>query len=319
MGQMPEVGAEIDLSIIIVNWNVKDLLRDCLTSIRDNIGDTTFEVIVVDSASSDGTPQMVEEEFPWVTLIASQENLGYPRGNNMGIETSQGRNILILNPDTIVLENALGIMNNYLDEHIDVGAIGPQLLNIDGSVQSSRRHFPSLLTGMFESTWLEPLAPKSVLNHYYARDLPDDEENDVDWVTGASLMVPRRVIDHVGLLDEGYFMYSEELDWCRRIKDAGWRIVYLPQAQIVHHVGKSSEQAITARHINFQQAKLRYYRKYHGRTTAGSLRAFLLANYLWQIVLEAVKGLFGHKRDMRRQRVHSYWQVIRSGLRPAGY
>jgi len=114
-------------------------------------------------------------------------------------------------------------------------------------------------------------------------------------------------------------MYSEELDWCRRINDAGWRIVYLPQAKIVHHVGKSSEQAVTERHINFQQAKLRYFRKHHGRIAAGIIRAVILANYTWQLALEGAKGLVGHNRKLRRQRVQAYWQVIRSGLRPAGY
>lgn len=316
---MADREGQVDLSIIIVSWNVKALLRECLMSIRKNISAIDFEVIVVDSASSDGSPQMVAEEFPWVTLISSEQNLGYPRGNNIGILVSSGRHVLILNPDTIILNDALSIMLNYLEDHIDVGALGPQLLNADGTVQSSRRRFPSLITGIFESTWFEPFAPRRVLKGYYALDLPDDQENDVDWVTGACLMVPRRVIDHVGPFDEGYFMYSEELDWCRRIKDAGWRVVYLPQAKIIHYVGKSSEQAITARHVNFQQAKLRYYRKYHGPIAAGSLRGLLLANYAWQLVLEATKGLLGHKRELRRQRVQSYWQVIRSGLRPAGY
>jgi hypothetical protein len=123
----------------------------------------------------------------------------------------------------------------------------------------------------------------------------------------------------VGGMDEAYFMYSEELDWCRRIKDSGWRVVYYPEAKIVHYVGQSSDQAVVARHINFQQAKLRYFRKYNGRFTALVLRLFLLLNYSWQLILEAVKGLFGHKRPLRRQRVQAYWQVIRSGLRPAGY
>ena len=317
--QMAENQAHIDLSIIVVNWNVKELLRECLASIQEHDGDITLEAIVVDSASSDGSPKMVEEEFPWVKLIASKQNLGYPRGNNLGILASNGRHVLILNPDTVVLNDALEVMVKYLDDHIDVGVVGPQLLNADGTIQSSRRRFPSLLTGLFESTWFEPLAPRGLIRQYYAQDLPDDQENDVDWVTGASLMIPRRVIEHVGLFDEGYFMYSEELDWCRRINDAGWRIVYLPQAQIVHHIGKSSEQAVTARHVNFQQAKLRYFRKHHGRFAAGSLRLFLLANYSSQLVLEAAKGLLGHKRGIRRQRVRSYWQVIRSGLRPAGY
>ncbi len=309
----------IDLSIVIVNWNVRELLRECLHSIQAQRGDLEMEVIIVDSASSDGSQQMVEEEFPWVRLIASDENLGYPRGNNLGITASCGRHVLILNPDTIVLDNALAIMIKYLDDHIDVGVVGPQLLNPDGSVQSSRRRFPSMATGLFESTWLQTLAPRALLTRYYMLNLPDDEENDVDWVTGACLMVPRRIIDHVGLFDEGYFMYSEELDWCRRISDAGWRIVYLPTAQIVHHVGKSSEQAITARHVNFQQAKLRYFRKHHGRLAAGTLRFFLLANYASQIVLEGAKGALGHKRGLRRQRIRSYWQVLRSGLHAAGY
>jgi hypothetical protein len=316
---MSELENGLDLSVIIVNWNVKELLRECLNSIQGQFGGLNGEVIVVDSASSDGSQAMVKEEFPWVRLIASDENLGYPRGNNLGITASSGRHVLILNPDTVLLNNTLPVMVDYLNNHIDVGVVGPQLLNPDGSVQSSRRRFPTLLTGLFESTWLEPLVPDSLLARYYVLDLPDDEENDVDWVTGACMMVPRRILDHVGLFDEAYFMYSEELDLCRRVCVAGWRIVYLPEAQVVHHVGKSSEQAVTARHVNFQQAKLRYFRKHHGRLAAGTLRLFLLANYAWQIALEGAKGLLGHKRALRRQRIHSYWQVLRSGLRPAGY
>jgi N-acetylglucosaminyl-diphospho-decaprenol L-rhamnosyltransferase len=124
-------------------------------------------------------------------------------------------------------------------------------------------------------------------------------------------------VEQVGGLDPGYFMYSEELDWCRRIRAAGWRVVYLPAAQIVHHAGKSSEQAVTARHINFQRAKLRYYRKYHGSGAAWLLRLFLLASYVAQIGVEGAKGIIGHKRALRRQRVASYWEVVKSGLRPA--
>ena len=316
---MADLESGLDLSIIIVNWNVKELLRECLNSIQRQLDGLDGEVVVVDSASSDSSQAMIAEEFPWVRLIASDENLGYPRGNNLGIAASSGRHVLILNPDTVLLDNSLSVMVDYLNQHIDVGVVGPQLLNPNGSVQSSRRRFPTLLTGLFESTWLESLAPARLLSHYYVLDLPDDEENDVDWVTGACMMVPRRVFDHVGLFDEGYFMYSEELDLCRRVCEAGWRIVYLPEAQVVHHVGKSSEQAVTARHVNFQQAKLRYFRKHHGRLAAGTLRLFLLANYAWQIGLEGTKGLLGHKRGLRRQRIHSYWQVLRSGLRPAGY
>lgn len=306
------------LSIIIVNWNVRDLLRECLRSIDSGRGDLALEVIVVDSASADGSVDMMRAEFPWVRLIACDENVGFPRGNNLGLAQARGDCLLLLNPDTVVLGDALTVMRDYLAAHPAVGAIGPQLLNPDGSVQSSRRRFPTLATGFFESTWLQGLAP-GVLRRYYALDLPDDATAEVDWLTGACIMAPRAIYERIGGLDEGYFMYSEELDWCRRIVVAGWRVVYHPAARVVHHVGQSSDQAVTARHINFQQSKLRYYRKYHGRAAAGALRLFLLANYAGQLVLEGIKGVLGSKRDLRRQRVHAYAAVLRSGLRPAGY
>ncbi|MBK8989179.1 MAG: glycosyltransferase family 2 protein [Chloroflexi bacterium] len=308
-----------DLSIIIVNWNVRELLRDCLNSIDSRRGGMALEVIVVDSASSDGSAAMLAADFPWVTLIACDENVGFPRGNNLGIAKANGRYILLLNPDTAVVDDALTTLFTYLQGQPDVGIVGAQLLNGDGSVQSSRRRFPTLATAFFESTWLQPLAPPRLLARYYVRDLPDDQTADVDWVTGACMMAPRTAVEAIGGLDEAYFMYSEELDWCRRFKDAGWRVVYLPTAQIIHYEGKSSEQAVVARHINFQRAKLRYFRKYHSRLAAGLLRSFLLLNYLAQLVVEAVKGLLGHKRPLRRQRVRAYWAVLRSGLRPAGY
>ncbi len=313
----------VDLSIIIVSWNVRDHLRACLASVESSIkrhGDSlTLEVIVVDSGSSDGTPTMVRETFPWVQLIARKENVGFPRGNNLGLSQAKGRHLLLLNPDTEIVGDALGQMVTYLEAHPDVGAVGPQLLNPDGTVQSSRRRFPTLMTAAFESTWLQPLAPPGLLARYYVADVPADQPADVDWLVGACLMVPTRIVEAVGTLDEAYFMYSEELDWCRRIKAAGFRIVFLPEAQVLHYVGKSSEQAVTERHINFQRAKLRYFRKYHGPLAAGLLRLVLLLNYLSQLALEALKGLLGHKRPLRWQRVRAYWRVLRSGLRPAGY
>ncbi len=307
-----------DLSILIVNWNVRDLLRECLRSIAAGRGNLTLELIVVDSASADGSADMVATEFPWVTLIRCAENVGFPRGNNIALARARGRALLLLNPDTVIVGNALPTLLAYLDAHPDVGVVGPQLLNPDASVQSSRRRFPTVLTGYFESTWLQGLAP-GLLRRYYALDLPDDASADVDWLMGACLLVPRAVYEQVGGLDEGYFMYSEELDWCRRIKATGRRVVYYPAAQVIHHAGQSSDQAITARHVNFQRAKLRYYRKYHGRAAAAALRLFLLASYAWQLALEGVKGLLGSKPALRRQRVAAYAAVLRTGLPPAGY
>ena len=309
----------VDLSIIIVSWNVRELLQGCLASIEAGKGALALETIVVDSGSSDSSPEMVREQFSWVRLIARQDNVGFPLGNNIGLAEANGRYLLLLNPDTEIVSDALSTMVAYLAANPDVGVVGGQLLNSDGTVQSSRRRFPTTATAFFESTWLQPFAPKSILRRYYAEDIGDGETADVDWVKGACLMTRRTILEQVGPLDADYFMYSEELDWCRRIKTAGWRVVYLPQAKIIHFEGKSSEQAVTARHINFQRAKLRYFRKYHGMMVTLALRIFLLLNYVWQLGLEAVKGLAGHKKELRRQRVRAYWQVIRSGLRPAGY
>lgn len=308
-----------DLTVIIVSWNVCSLLRTCLGSLEQQRDTLSMEVIVVDAASADGSAAMVRADFPWVRLEAQTNNVGFPRGNNIGIRIAAGRYLLLLNPDTEAPAGSLRKMVAHLEAHADVGVLGSQLRFPDGTIQSSRRRFPTLATGFFESTWLQPYAPARVLDRYYMRDVPDDAIADVDWVMGACLMTRRQVIDQVGLLDEEYFMYSEELDWCRRIKSAGWRVVYFPDARIIHHEGKSSEQAVTARHINFQRAKLRYFRKHHGRPACLTLRLFLLAGYGWQLLLEGCKGVLGHKRSLRWQRVGSYWQVLRSGLRPAGY
>jgi N-acetylglucosaminyl-diphospho-decaprenol L-rhamnosyltransferase len=329
----------VDISVVIVSWNVRDLLRRCLRSILDRGSSTldtqysvpgasrghpastiqhpapTTEVIVVDNASTDGSIQMVQAEFPAVHLIANAENRGFPAANNQGIAVAQGRYVLLLNSDAEVVGDALAAMVAFADEHPDAGVVGPQLLNPDGSVQSSRRRFPTLATAFFESTWLQRYAPRRLLERYYVLDQPDDAVQDVDWVKGAALMARRDAIAQVGPMDEGYFMYSEELDWCRRFREAGWRVVYLPTARIVHHEGKSSEQVLPARHIHFQSSKVRYFRRYHGRIAAEALRLFLLGNYAWQLALEGAKWLVGHKRPLRAGRIAAYRQVLRSRLR----
>ena len=192
-----------DLSIIIVSWNVRELLRACLDSIDSQRHGLDLEVIVVDGASVDGSPAMVRESFPWVKLIACEENVGFPRGNNIGLAEANGRYLLLLNPDTEIKGDALPVMVDFLETHQDVGLVGPQLLNSDGSIQDSRRRFPKLATALFESTWLEPVAPKRILRHYYARDLPDDQMADVDWVTGACMLTHHKIFNAIG----GLFHY----------------------------------------------------------------------------------------------------------------
>lgn len=334
-----------DLSIVIVSWNVRDLLRRCLESIGGAIGPRAsqggssskeygvtelsheetgleIEIIVVDNGSSDGSVEMVhdlrveEGHFPNVCLIANEDNRGFSAANNQGISIAEGRYVLLLNPDTEIVGDALTALVAFADAHRDVGITVPQLLNPDGTVQSSRRRFPTLWTALFESTWLEPVAPRGLLDRYYVVDQPDDVVQDVDWVTGAAMLARREAIENVGSLDEDFFMYSEELDWCRRLKAAGWRIVYVPTAQIVHHGGKSSEQVVAARHLHFQTSKVRYFQKHHGPLAAEALRWFLLANYAWQLALEGAKWLVGHRRSLRAQRIAAYRQVLGSGLRP---
>ena len=307
----------VDLSVVIVSWNVRDLLRQCLSTLADS-HPLSLKVIVVDNASADDSVDMLRAEFPAVQLVANPDNRGFPAANNQGIAVAHGRYILLLNSDTEVVGDALATMVAFADAHPDVGVVGPQLLNPDGSVQSSRRRLPTLATAFFESTWLQPYAPRRLLERYYVLDQPDDATLDVDWVKGAALMARREAIEQVGLLDEGFFMYSEELDWCRRFREAGWRVVYLSTAQITHHEGKSSEQVLPARHIHFQTSKVRYFRKYHGRLAAQVLRLFLLANYVWQLGVEGAKWLVGHRRSLRARRVATYWQVLRSGLRQRG-
>lgn len=305
----------IDLSIIIVSWNVADLLRACLDSIYANCAGLEIEVIVVDSASSDATLTLLRTQYPQVNLIAQDKNVGFTCGNNIGLQAAQGRHLLLLNPDTLIIGPALSTLVIYLDDHAEVGIVGPHTLNTDGTTQSSRRRFPTLGTAFFESTWLQPYAPQKLLDYFYVNDAPNDATLAVDWVQGSALMARRAVYEQIGPLDEGYAMYSEELDWCKRAKTAGWGVVFVGSAQIIHHGGKSTEQAGARKHIHFQASKLRYFRKYHGWGIALILRLFLLIGYLWQLLLEAGKSLLGNQRPMRRERIKTYWQVIRSGLR----
>ncbi len=329
---------QVDLSIVIVNWNVRALLRRCLASLvrervrvpakgsieedrlpgwpgRNGPPAAVFEVVVVDCDSTDGSAEMVGREFPWAKLIASDDNLGYARGNNQGIAEATGRYILILNPDTEVVDDALATMVRYLDEHPAVGILGPGLINPDGALQSSRRRYPTLATAFLESTLLQQWCPKNrVARRYYMSDCPADVPQPVEWLVGAALMIRREAWQQVGPLDEGFFMYFEELDWCRRCQAAGWEIHYLPAAQIIHHEGKSSEQVATDRTIRFHRSKIRYFRKYYGVGWALVIRFFLLGTFALQLCEESLKWLIGHRRGLRRARVASYWQVLRSGL-----
>ena len=318
-----------DLSIVIVSWNVADLLGACLESIYSGaqsrlggdsvlrVGERTVEVFVVDNASTDGSVEMVRSKYPHVSVIASEVNLGFTRGNNLALERCRGRYVLLLNPDTELVGDALTGMVEHMEGHLDVGLLGPRLVHSDGTTQSSRRRFPTLATALMEGTLLHQWWPCNPwARSYHMADSDDDFTQSVDWVSGACMLVRRRAIDQVGLLDEAFFMYSEEMDWCRRMVDAGWRVVYLPTASVIHHEGQSSDQVVAERHIHFQTSKVTYFRKHHGQAQAEMLRWFLLATYLFQLAEESLKWALGHKRALRRSRMAAYARVLGSWLRP---
>lgn len=273
----------------------------------------------MDNGSADGSAAMVQTEFPGVRLLAETANHGFAHGNNLGIAASRGRLVLLLNPDTVLEPGSLGALAGYLDAHPAVGLVGPRLLNPDGSPQSSRRRFPTWGTGLIESTPLQPWLPRlGLLRRYYVLDRSDDEAQAVDWVAGACMLARRVALAQVRGFDPGYFMYSEELDLCRRLRATGWEIGYEPAARVVHYGGQSSDQNIPARHIRFNQAKLRYFARWHGRGAAAALRLWLCALYAWQGGLEAGKWLLGHRRSLRRERVALYSQVVRALWRADG-
>jgi len=258
------------LSIIIVSWNVREDLVRCLRSIEENQPRAEFEIIVVDNASSDGTIDNIKSNFPGVTIIANKENRGFATGNNQGIKKSRGQYLLFLNPDTIVHPLSLDVLMNFMDGNSKAGACGPKLLNEDGMTQPSTRRFPTFRGALYRHTAFRFLRIfRSEYEKLLMKDFDYDREMDVDEVTGAALMVRRSVIDRVGCMDESFFMYYEEVDLCYRIKQAGWRIVFVPEAVITHSGGRSASQISVMNHILMLTSLLTFFRKHRGKLATG--------------------------------------------------
>lgn len=313
------------LTVIIVSWNVCDDLLACLTSLYSAPPKTSgMRVVVVDNASHDGSPDRVAEAYPDVHLVRNTVNRGFTGGNNDGLAAARAwvpeppgldDFALLLNPDTVVPPGALDSLLAEARAHPEAGVIGPRLIYGDGSPQSSRRRFPTLATGLFESTWLQRIAPRDVLDRYFARDLPEDAPAEVDWVVGAAMLARWQTIASVGVLDEAaFFMYSEETDWCRRIKAAGWRVRWTPAATIQHHEDRSSRQVSGLRMIRFATSRARYFAKHHGRLQAALVRLNFLTGFAAQMVVESAKWLVGHKRQLRADRIRAYGAALKSGL-----
>ena len=257
---------QIKLSIIIVSWNVCDQVKDCLHSIKSNPPGSGYEVIVVDNASTDNTVEIIKELFPDITVITNTSNRGFAAANNMGIKNSSGEYVLLLNPDTIVHKKAFDTLIEFMDKNQDAGACGPQLLNSDGTIQPSVRRFPTFRSTFYFYTVFRFLG---VFRRHYKdwrmKDFDHKSRQDVDQVMGAALMLRKSTMDQVGIMDEAFFMYYEEVDLCYRLRLAGWRIVFIPSAVITHLGGQSIKQIPAQKRMMTLKSLLTLLRKHRGR------------------------------------------------------
>jgi hypothetical protein len=268
----------LDLSVVIVNYNTRDLLRDCLHSALESRGSISFEVAVVDNASTDGSVEMARSEFPQVRLIASAVNGGYAYANNLGLKAAQqARYYLLLNPDTVLPPSALADMVAYMDGKPDAGIAGPRLVLTDGGLDlACRRGFPSPAVSLYRLSGLSRLFPKSRrFGRYNMTYLNPDEEAEVDSVVGAFMMVRAEAMAQAGLLDEAFFMYGEDIDWAFRIKQAGWKVYYNPAVTVLHYKRAASRHSRRAQY-EFQRAMLIFYRKHYAATTNRLLHYLIL-------------------------------------------
>lgn len=287
-----------DLSIVIVNWNTLEMLRDCLASVLASDGGRASEVIVIDNASDDGSADMVAAEFPQVRLIRNSENRGFAAANNQGFAIARGRHVLLLNSDTLVHGDVLADSVAWLDAHPEAAAMGCRVLNTDGSVQLTCSMYPSILNQLLMASGLWKLRRPRFFGRYLMTDWKRDSEREVEVISGCYLLVRSSVIEEVGPLDEDFFFFGEETDWCRRMRDAGWKLVFAPVGEITHHGSASVRKLNHRRDVMLTEAIVRLHRK-HGGIVPAAL--------IWMIT-----GLFNSSRAM-------FWSLRQlAGNREAG-
>ncbi|MGC9393376.1 MAG: glycosyltransferase family 2 protein [Anaerolineae bacterium] len=274
------------LAVIIISWNVKNLLDGCLLSLREELSRVKIhaDVWIVDNASADNSVEMVRERHPWVHLHASVENLGFVRGNNLildqlqqqGIETGFGADFVwLLNPDTTTQPGALSTLLQFFEEHPRAGLIGPQLLNPDGSTQTSAFRFPDLLQPLFDLGWLPQRLYYTRFNGRYPESDAGERPFRIDHPLGAAMMARGTAIHEVGLLDPQFFMYCEEIDWAWRMRKAGWETWLVPEAKVVHYGGASTNQARPATTAYLWESRARLYRKHRDSVTRALVSAIV--------------------------------------------
>jgi GT2 family glycosyltransferase len=272
----------INISIVIVTWNAKKYVAECLDSLQASINDQRAEVIVVDNASTDGTPELVRDSYPHVTLIRNEGNVGFAKGNNVGIRRSSGEFIFLINSDVHVLDGCLEKIMEYLKEDPRIGLLGPKMLGADGKSYRSFMGAPTLWRCFCRAIALDVLFSNckgfgGLLMPYFKMD----HVAEVDVVNGWFWVTRRDALDQVGLLDESFFMYGEDIDWCKRFREAGWKVVYFPNTESIHYGGASSSEAPIRFYIEMQKANYQYWKKHYGRA---SQLGYLLISCLDQVI-----------------------------------
>lgn len=296
-----------DVSVIIVNWNTRDILRNCLTSVYAQTETMVFEVIVIDNASSDGSAAMVKQEFPQVRLIENTQNRGFAAANNQGMQFAKGRYVLLLNSDTVVLDGAIQKTLAFADQHPQAAVVGCKVLNPDRTLQPTCFMFPSLLNLFLSATYLYKVFPRS---HFFGRERMTwwdrDEVRRVQVVTGCFMLVRQEAIRQVGMMDEGYFMYAEETDWCWRFLKAGWENLFYPDACIIHLGGQSSKQVKVRSIVQLRLGVLLFFLKNKYRPCYVAAGFLITLFFMVRLLPWAVKSLCRPRNEEIKKRLAAY-------------
>ena len=281
----------MELTIIIVSWNTREILRQCLQSVFASQTTKNLKVWVVDNGSSDGSGQMIEDLFPQVQIISNDDNVGFAHANNQAIKASSSDYVMLLNPDTILEKDVVETLINFLENNPDIGAVGPRLLNPDRTLQESAYPEPTLAREFWRLFHLDRF-------YYYARYPMDEwsliDARDVDVLMGACLLVRRRALDQVGLLDDNFFVYSEEVDLCTRIREYGWRISWVPTVVVVHLGGQSTQQIKQEMFLQLYKGKIQYFRKHHTPLVVGLYKSVMFCAYMVSIAMTPFFFLEGY-------------------------
>jgi GT2 family glycosyltransferase len=296
-----------DLSVIIVNWNTKGLLLNCIDSFYRTVKGLTFEVFVVDNGSKDGSAVSVRSTFPEIEVIQNQRNLGFARANNKALRRSKGRYALLLNTDVILKDGAVEKLVEFMDRNPGVGIAGGQLINRDGSKQNSIDNFPSLTTEVLNKSLLRILFPK----RYPSKRVSYRSPIDVHSVIGACMIVRSQSIQDVGLLDEDYFVFLEETDWCYRMRHRRWRVCHVPQAEIIHLQGKTANLVKERAKVEYYRSLYLFFKKHRGIVESAILHSCLFIRFCVDFLLVVVSCLFtAFRREGLRRRLTIYARLI---------